>query len=138
MAFLLDTNIVSELRKRERADAAVRRWFATVEDLDLFISVLVVGEIARGIELLRRRDVDGARALDRWLSGLERRYDDRILPITVEICRLWGRLSLDRPLAPIDGLMAATAIQHGLTLVTRNVGDVERSGVSLLNPFVPL
>jgi predicted nucleic acid-binding protein len=66
---------------------------------------------------------------------LERRYEDRILPVTVEICRVWGGLSLDRPLAPIDGLMAATAIHHGLTLVTRNAGDVERSGADVLNPF---
>ena len=136
MAFLLDTNIVSELRKRERTDRAVRHWFATVEDADLFISVLVVGEIRRGIELLRRRDAEGARALDGWLRGLERRYEERILPVTVEVCRLWGGLSLDRPLAPIDGLMAATAIHHGLTLVTRNVGHVQRSGVSVLNPFL--
>ena len=134
MAFLLDTNVVSELRKRERADPGARRWFATVDDLDLYVSVLVVGEVRRGIELLRRRVVS-AKALDRWLSGLERRYEDRILPVTVEICRVWGGLSLDRPLAPIDGLMAATAIHHGLTLVTRNVGDVERSGVDVLNPF---
>jgi len=137
MAFLLDTNVVSELRKRERADSAVRQWFSTVEDSDLYVSALVVGEIRRGIELLRRRDADSAGALDRWLSGLERRYEDRILPVTVEICRVWGGLSLDRPLAPIDGLMAATAIHHGLTLVTRNAGDVERSGADVLNPFQP-
>lgn len=135
MAFLLDTNVVSELRKRERADPGVRRWFATVDDVDLYVSVLVVGEIRRGIELLRRRDAVSAKALDRWLSGLERRYEDRILSVTVEICRVWGGLSLERPLAPIDGLMAATALHHGLTLVTRNVGDVERSGVDVLNPF---
>ena len=136
MAFLLDTNVLSELRKRERTDPAVRRWFSTVEDVDLYVSVLVVGEIRRGIELLRRRDAEGAKALDRWLSGLERRYEDRILPVTVEICRVWGGLSLDRPLAPIDGLLAATAIHHGLTLVTRNVGDVGRAGVDVLNPFL--
>ena len=137
MAFLLDTNVVSELRKREHADRAVRQWFSLVDDQDLFVSVLVVGEIRRGIELLRRRHAEGARALDRWLNGLERRYEDRILPINVEICRLWGGLSVDRPLAPIDGLMAATAIHYGLTLVTRNVRDVERSGVDVLNPFLP-
>ena len=135
MAFLLDTNVVSELRKRERADPGVRRWFATVDDVDLYVSVLVVGEIRRGIELLRRRDAVSAKALDRWLSGLERRYEVRILSVTVEICRVWGGLSLERPLAPIDGLMAATALHHGLTLVARNVGDVERSGVDVLNPF---
>jgi predicted nucleic acid-binding protein len=137
MGFLLDTNVVSELRKRERAHPAVQRWFSTVDELDLYVSVLLVGEIRRGIELLRRRDANGAKALDRWLSGLEQRYEDRILPVTAEICRVWGGLSLGRPLAPIDGLMAATAIHHGLTLVTRNLADVERSGVHALNPFVP-
>jgi hypothetical protein len=99
--------------------------------------VLRVGEIRRGIELLRRRDTRGATALDPWLSELERRYADQILPVTLEICRTWGRLSLERPLAPIDGLMAATAVDHGMTLVTRNVSDVERSGADVLDPFAP-
>jgi predicted nucleic acid-binding protein len=135
MAFLLDTNVVSELRKRERCNPSVRQWFSAVEADDLYISVLVVGEIRRGIELLRRRDKRGATALDRWLSELERRYGDRILPVTLDICRIWGGMSLQRPLAPIDGLMAATAVHHRMTLVTRNVEDVERSGVDVLDPF---
>ena len=134
MAFLLDTNVLSELRKRERCNPSVRQWFATIDADDLYVSVLVVGEIRRGIELLRRRDTRGASALDRWLSELERRYGDRILPVTLEICRIWGGMSLDRPL---DGLMAATAVHHGMTLVTRNVGDVERSGADVLDPFAP-
>jgi predicted nucleic acid-binding protein len=135
MAFLLDTNVVSELRKRERCNPSVRQWFSAVEADDLYISVLVVGEMRRGIELLRRRDKRGATALDRWLSELERRYGDRILPVTLDICRIWGGMSLQRPLAPIDGLMAATAVHHRMTLVTRNVEDVERSGVDVLDPF---
>jgi hypothetical protein len=135
MAFLLDTNVISELRKRDRCNASVRRWFSTVEDDQLYVSVLVVGEIRRGIELLRRRDVRAATSLDRWLKELERRYGNRILPVTLEICRIWGGMSPERPLAPIDGLMAATAIQHAMTLVTRNVQDVERSGVDVLDPF---
>jgi len=135
MAFLLDTNVLSELRKRERCNAFVRRWFSTVGNEDLYLSVLVVGEIRRGIELLRRRDTRGATALDRWVQELEHHYEDRILPVTLEICRLWGGLSVNRPLAPIDGLLAATALHHGLTLVTRNVEDVERSGVDILDPF---
>jgi len=135
MAFLLDTNVISELRKRERCNPSLTQWFSTVQADDLYVSVLAVGEIRRGIELLRRRDIRGATALDRWLREIEHRYGDRILPVTLEICRIWGGMSLDRPLAPIDGLMAATAVHHGMTLVTRNVEDVERSGVDVLDPF---
>jgi predicted nucleic acid-binding protein len=137
MAFLVDTNVLSELRKRERCNPAVRDWFSTVEADDLYVSVLAVGEIHRGIELLRRRDPRGATALTRWLRDLERSYADHLLPVTLDICRIWGGLSLDHPLAPIDGLMAATAVHHGMTLVTRNVDHVERSGVDVLNPFLP-
>jgi toxin FitB len=133
--YLLDTNVLSELRKRERCDARVRHWFAAVEDDAIFLSVLVVGEVRRGIELIRRRDVATGRALDRWLRGLERRFEDRILPVTIEICDRWGRIGLEQPLPPIDGLLAATALHHGLTLVTRNVTHAKRSGADVLNPF---
>lgn len=135
MAWLLDTNVLSERRKRERCAPPVRSWFESVEDEDLFTSVLVIGEIWRGIEVLRLRDVATARALDRWLRGLEESFANRILPVTVEICDLWGRLCPDQPLPPIDGLLAATALQHSLTLVTRNVADVARAGVDVFNPF---
>jgi hypothetical protein len=135
VAYLLDTNVVSELRKRERCNANVQRWFAAVEDDEIFLSVLVVGEIRRGVELIRTRNEIAARSLDRWIRGLERRFEDRILPVTLEICDRWGRLSLDRPLSPIDGLLAATALLHRLTLVTRNVSDVTRWGADVLNPF---
>jgi len=135
MAYLLDTNVVSEIRKRERCHPKVRRWFATIEDDAIFLSVLVVGEIRHGIELIRRRDEIAARALDRWLKGLERRFEDRILPVTAEICERWGRIGLDQPLPPIDGLLAATALHHDLTLVTRNTAHAVRSGADVLNPF---
>ena len=135
MAYLLDTNVVSEIRKRERCHPKVRRWFATIEDDAIFLSVLVVGEIRHGIELIRRRDEIAARALDRWLKGLERRFEDRILPVTAEICERWGRIGLDQPLPPIDGLLAATALHHDLTLVTRNTAHAVRSGADILNPF---
>jgi hypothetical protein len=134
--YLLDTNILSEVRKRERCNPNVRRWFATLEDDAIFLSVLVIGEIRRGIELIRRRDEVASRALDRWLRGLERRFEERILPVTAEICDRWGRIGLDQPPPPIDGLLAATALHHGLTLVTRNVTHARRSGVEVLNPFV--
>ena len=133
--YLLDTNILSELRKRARCHPNVRRWFATVDDEAIFLSVLVVGEIRHGIELIRRRDEVAARSLDRWLKGLERRFEERILPIGVEICDRWGRIGLDQPLPPIDGLLAASALHHGLTLVTRNTAHAERSRAEVLNPF---
>jgi predicted nucleic acid-binding protein len=133
--YLLDTNILSEVRKRERCHPKVRLWFATLEDGEIFLSVLVVGEIRHGIELIRRRDEVAGRALDRWLKGLERRFEERILPVTVEICERWGRIGLDQPLPPIDGLLAATALHHGLTLVTRNIAHARPSGADVLNPF---
>lgn len=133
--YLLDTNVLSEIRKGERCNASVKRWFAEVEDDTLFLSVLVVGEIRRGIELIRRRDAATGRALDRWLRGLERRFEERILPVTADICDRWGRIGLEQPLPPIDGLLAATALHHGLTVVTRNVAHTRRSGAQVLNPF---
>ena len=133
--FLLDTNVVSELRKKQRCDAGVRRWFSEVAADELFLSVLVIGELRGGVERIRRRDSAAARALDAWLRRLEHAYQDHILPVTLEICDRWGRLGVEQPLSPIDGLLAATALQHDLALVTRNVPDVARSGVDVLNPF---
>ena len=133
--FLLDTNVVSELRKKQRCDAGVRRWFSEVAADELFLSVLVIGELRGGVERIRRRDSAAARALDAWLRRLEHAYQDHILPVTLEICDRWGRLGVEQPLSPIDGLLAATALQHDLAFVTRNVPDVARSGVDVLNPF---
>lgn len=133
--YLVDTNVVSELRKRKRADPGVLRWFDSCEEDELFLSVLVVGELRRGIELLRRKDKVAARALDRWLRRLERDYGDRVLPVTLAICDRWGRLGLERPIPPIDGLLAATAIEHRLTLVTRNVAHINKTAADALNPF---
>ena len=134
--FLLDTNIISEARKAERANSNVQQWLESVDDEVLFLSVLALGEIRRGIEQIRPRDAVQARALERWLAGLERTYRDRLLPITAQIAQRWGRLSAIRPISAVDGLMAATADVHELTLVTRNVDDVAHMGINVLNPFV--
>ena len=135
MTFLLDTNVVSEIRKRERADRGVRRWFeATAED-SLFLSVLVLGEVRRGVELKRRRDPRAAQHLEAWLSSLEASFSDRLLLVDAAVSDAWGRLNVARPLPVVDGLLAATAIVHGLTLVTRNTDDFARVRVPLLNPF---
>ena len=137
MSFLVDTNVISELRKRERCNQNVAKWYAQVAEDDVFLSVLTIGEIRRGIENIRRREAPSAGALDAWLSALIANHSSRLLPIIEAIADEWGRLSVPDPLPVVDGLLAATAKFHGLTLVTRNVDDVRATGVPLLNPFEP-
>jgi toxin FitB len=133
--FLLDTNVVSELRKPERCTPKVNAWAQSVEPNQNFLSVLVIGELRRGAILKRRTDRTAADALERWIARLTHLYSDRILPITLEIAQEWGRLSALRPIPPEDGLLAATAHVHQLTLVTRNTRNVQGIGVSILNPW---
>lgn len=134
--FLLDTNVVSELRKGPRAHARVRRWFDTVDATALWLSVLSLGEIRRGIENVRRRDATAANQLDRWLDRLEHDSRDRVLAVTIAIADAWGALDARTgPLAVVDGLLAATALTHELVLVTRNVRDFRRTGVDVLDPW---
>ncbi|MEN9758011.1 MAG: hypothetical protein RL755_2198 [Pseudomonadota bacterium] len=132
MGYLIDTNILSELRKDKKANAGVRDWYAQIDGNSLYVSVLTLGEIRQGIESLRRRDVIAAESLHSWLKKLE---IGKVLAITPEIADCWGRINVPDKLPVIDGYLAATALVHNLTLVTRNVKDVERSGVKLLNPF---
>lgn len=135
MSFLLDTNVISELRKGDRADPSVVAWFGDLADDEIYLSVLTIGEIRRGIESVRRRDPDSARALDSWLARLSEDHRDRILPVDRAITEEWGRMSVPDPLPVIDGLLAATAKVKGLTFATRNVADVESTGVEILDPF---
>ncbi len=134
MSFLLDTNVLSEWQ-RPAGDPGVKAWMTATPDDLLFISVLAVGEIRRGAELLRRRDPTRATTYDRWLAQLQLDYGDHVLPITARIADAWGRMGVPNPLPIVDGLMAATARIHGLTIVTRNVGHFESAGVPVLNPF---
>ncbi len=136
MSFVLDTNVVSEMRKK-RPHYRVRDWLQSVDGSDLYLSVLVVGEIVQGVERLRRRDPAQAAVYDRWLSDLRRDFTSRILPVDVTVAEEWGRLNVPDPLPTIDGLLAATAKVRAWTLVTRNSRDVERTGVRLLDPFEP-
>lgn len=135
MGFLIDTNVLSEMRKQARANANVLRWAAGNRASDLFLSALVIGEVRRGIEAVRPRDPVQAISLDTWLATVIASFGPRILPITVEIADAWGRLSVPDRLPEVDGLLAATAMVHNLILVTRNTRDVARTGVKLLNPF---
>jgi predicted nucleic acid-binding protein len=134
-AFLVDTNVLSEARKGVRAHAGVTAFFERADDESLHVSVLTIGELHKGVERIRRRDAAAASALTRWLRSIEREFADRILPIDAEIATAWGALDAAGPLPAIDGLLAATALARGLTLVTRNVRDVRRTGVKLLDPF---
>jgi toxin FitB len=135
MAFLLDTNVVSGLRRRRRNEAKVQSWLSSVSSEDLFTSVIVIGEIRRGIEKIRPSDPAFASRLEVWLHRLRIDYQDRILSITEEIAELWGTICPNDPLPEPDGLIAATALHHGMTLVTRNVEHVRRSGVKFFNPW---
>ena len=135
MSLLLDTNIVSELRKGGRADPGVRVWFESVNDFEIHLSVLALGEIRRGIERIRSKDPKQAISLDRWLQRLTREHADRILPVDRRVAEQWGRFSAGRSGSPVDALMAATAFVHELTLVTRNTRDIAWTGVAYLNPF---
>jgi predicted nucleic acid-binding protein len=134
VAFLLDTNVISELRKA-RPDPNVLDWHHRNAKADAFISSLVIGEIRGGIEQLRGRDANQAAALDGWLVGLLQRFRDQILPVSVEVAQEWGRLNVNPKPPVLDGLKAATAKVHKLVLVTRNVAHVERTGVAVVNPF---
>lgn len=138
MNYLLDTNILSELRKPDvRRNAGLMAWLESVDSSALHLSVLVVGEIRKGIERVRSPDPAQAEALDTWLRRIEAAYADRILPVTAVVARRWGRSQGARSYPVIDALLAATADEHELQLVTRNTADlVGWPGVHPpLNPF---
>jgi predicted nucleic acid-binding protein len=135
VTYLLDTNVVSELRKGSRGDSSLIAWISTVAPKALYTSVLVIGELRRGIEGIRRRDDRQAKAYENWLEQVRLAFAGRILDIDERIAEEWGRLNVPDPLPAIDGLLAATAKVHSLALATRNVADVSRTGVSTIDPF---
>ena len=132
--YLLDTNVVSETRKT-RADSGVMAFLSAADAAGLFLSVLTLGELRKGVKVRRRTDPTGADRLGAWVDDIETIFVDRVLPIDAAAARLWGELSAGRSLPVIDTLIAATAIGHGLTLVTRNTRDVETTGVPLVDPW---
>jgi hypothetical protein len=132
--YLLDTNFISETRKI-RADAGVMAFLAASDAAGLFLSVLTLGELRKGVEAKRRSDSATAARLGAWVDGIETTFADRVLPVDGIAARLWGELSGRRSLPVIDTLIAATAITRGLTLVTRNTRDVAETGVPLVDPL---
>jgi toxin FitB len=135
MLYLIDTNIIAEVRKGEHCNPNVAAWYAAIDDADVYLSVLVLGEIRKGIERARQNDPAQARALERWLSRVSEAFGDRVLPVDQPVADTWGRMSAKRPVPAIDGLLAATAKVHRMTLATRNVSDVADLGAEVLNPF---
>ena len=136
--YLVDTNVISEVRKRERADKGVTAFFhkAAQDDVDLYLSVVTVGELRRGVELIRHRgDQPQATRLERWLDHALREFGRNILAVDDDVGQLWGRLRVPHPEHALDKLIAATALIHGLTVVTRNVDDFAGTGARVLNPF---
>lgn len=126
---------MSEVRKRS-PHPEVARWFAGSRAADLFLSVLVVGEIRQGIARLRAKDPTRAEVFERWLAQLRDTFGDRLIPVSVEVAETWGRLNAARPIPIVGGLLAATALVHDWTLVTRNTADIVGTGVRVLDPFL--
>lgn len=133
--FLLDTNVISEQRKGERANPGVRSWFDAERNSEIWISVLVVGELQRGVDIIARRDPQAATSLGEWLDKIVQDYADRILDVDLAVATTWATLGVPDPIPVVDGLLAATALCHDLTLVTRNQADVATTGARILNPF---
>jgi predicted nucleic acid-binding protein len=136
--FLIDTNVISEARKGRRAHPGVRLFFAEAsrQDLPLFLSVISIGELRRGVDLIRHRG-DGRQAdqLEAWLTLVLRDYGERVLVFDSDAAQLWGHLRVPQPEHSLDKQIAAIALLHDLTVVTRNTADFASTGVTLLNPF---
>ncbi len=136
--FLVDTNVISEMRKARLADAGVQKFWRETDPQLLYISAQTVGEIRRGVENIRGRgDVSQARALDNWLDEILKEFADRILMFDVDCAQVWGKLMAPNPHNPIDKQIAAIALINDMTVVTRNIADFARTGARMNNPFSP-
>lgn len=136
--YLVDTDVISEVRKGAKSNAGVRAFFARAraEGTDLYLSVITIGELRQGIERIRHRGDDSqAQRLERWLLQLTSDYADRILSIDEEVAQVWGRLRVPNPENPLDKQIAATALMHGFTVVSRNIAHYTPTGVAVSNPF---
>ena len=135
MSFLIDTVVLSELRKKNR-DRKVVRWVKDVSAHDLFLSVVTIGEVEKGISNQRKKNPAFARKLEDWFSDIFLYYSDRIIPVDINIALCWGRLSEELGHSGADLLIAATALEHGLTVVTRNTRHFKPTGALVLNPWL--
>ncbi len=136
--YLVDTDVISEARKGQKANSGVRSFLrqAASNNLQIYLSVITVGELRQGIEAVRHRgDTIQASVLERWLKRVAGNYAESILPFDSEMAEIWARLRVPHPENPLDKQLAATALMYGLTVVTRNVAHFEQTGVRLLNPF---
>ena len=136
--YLVDTNVISELRKKDKADRRVTAFFkdASARDMPLYLAAVTIGELRRGVELIRHRgDIRQARTLERWLDALLAEYSDSILSFDADVAQVWGRLRVPHPENPLDKQIAATALLYDLILVTRNVKHFASTGVKVLDPF---
>ncbi|MFZ2403938.1 MAG: type II toxin-antitoxin system VapC family toxin [Methylobacter sp.] len=134
--YLIDTNVISEIRKGDRANIGMRQFFdaAIQNNARLYVSSITIGELRRGVDLIfHRGDASQGKLLENWLNSILAHY---LLSIDCEIALLWGKLRVPEPQHTLDKLIAATALNYDLIVVTRNVKDFENTGVSLLNPFV--
>lgn len=134
--YLLDTNVLSEIRKGpQRARPEVDQWWLGMRDRELYLSVMTLGEIRKGIDRLGARDVAQTLALERWLDEVKTTFRERVIDVSLAVAERWGKLQAMRSLPEVDALLAASALEHDLTLVTRNEGDFQGLGIRVLNPF---
>ncbi len=135
MMYLIDTNVISEVRKKRNADKGVKQFFKTVRD-PVYLSVVTIGELRRGVEIIRYRgDKRQANLLEKWLDGVIENYGNNILEFALDEAIVWGRLRVPHHEHSLDKQIAATALTHGFTVVTRNDRDFVATGVNVLNPF---
>ena len=135
--YLLDTNVLSEIRKGpRRARPEVYQWWLGMRDQQLFLSVMTIGEIRKGIDRLGTRDASQSLILDRWLSEVKYAFRERLIEVPLSVAEHWGKLQAVRSLPEVDALLAASALKYDLTLVTRNEADFVGLGIRILNPFI--
>ena len=138
MNMLVDTNVISELKRRRNPEAKVVAWFAAVPSEQIYTSVVVLGEIRRGIELIARRDKPQASSLERWYASMREHLAGRVLGVDEAVMTVWSKISVPDPLPAYDGLIAATALVHGMMIATRNTVDFRRVGVSVVDPWTAI